>query len=217
MKIIISCVFYSVYSQELILVTYALLRIKNNNAKLGLVTLNMFGVSKSEHLNPTSWICLLSDQQGIFYNVGWQVLVQSSHLPLGHGMTSRERKGGNSGGNERTQPSNCEVIACVCAVGILQNMGLKKTNLKLYQASTVWSLWQLWNSGLLAMKFIANPFKKLGHYKRFEMNETLHTLRVVRTIQPQYNRYCNSEPYLEIHKLRKFWGAFLSKMTKRTN
>lgn len=43
-----------------------------------------------------------------------------------------------SGGNERTKPSNCEVIACVCAVGILQNMGLKKKKKsKLYQASIV--------------------------------------------------------------------------------
>lgn len=48
---------------------------------------------------------------------------------------------------------------------------------------------------LLAMKFIANPVKKLGHYKVFEMNETLHTLWVVRTIQTQYNRHCNRESY----------------------
>lgn len=53
---------------------------------------------------------------------------------------------------------------------------------------------------LLAMTFIANPVKKLGHYKVFEMNETLHTFRVVRTIQTRYNRHCNSESYLEICK-----------------
>lgn len=131
MKILTVYFILSVYSQELILVTYALLRIKNNSAKLGLVTLNMFGVSKREHLNPTSYAFFQTNRASFMMLVGkyWCKVVI---CPWVMGWRQGKEKGENSRGNERTKPSNYEVIACVCAVGILQNMGLKKKQIWSY-------------------------------------------------------------------------------------
>ena len=69
-------------------------------------------------------------------------------------------------------------IVCVCALGILQslNVSLKKQIWSRTRLVFVWSLWQLWNAGLLVMKRIANPFKKLDYYKGFAMNEISRTL-----------------------------------------